>query len=205
MLILLARHGQTAANAEKRFQGHLDFPLNANGIRQARQLAPLLAQFKPGRLFTSDLVRSIESARPAAELLKLVPTVSPIFREYCWGELEGLSWPEIKERHPALFSRLRHDLRGACIPGEEPPDKFRGRVREGLSLLLDAGNPRTVALVSHGRYLNALMVEFLGLDFDGPWPFSFASAAVTVLEVKGNRRRLLKFNEECHLMGDNND
>lgn len=199
MRILLARHGQTAANAEKRFQGQIDCPLNSVGQQQAHQLGPILAQFDPARLFTSDLSRSVDTARPAAELLGLQPIASPVFREYSWGILEGLSWPEIKEQHPALFSRLRADLRFSDIPQQEPPEDFHNRLRQGLDLLMDKSGPRTVALVGHGRYLNALIVEFLQLDFAGPWPFSFASAAVTILEEHNGRRRLVKFNEECHL------
>lgn len=202
--IILARHGQTTANAQKRFQGHIDYPLNSTGLRQATLLAPLLAQFEPGKLFTSDLIRAVETARPAAELLGLTPVPSAVFREYSWGILEGLAWPEIKELHPALFYRLRQDLRSVPIPGQEPLHLFRRRVRHGIEMLLADQTVRTVALVSHGRYLNALIVEFLGLDFNGPWPFSFASAAVTVLEEKGGQRRLIRFNEECHLTGENN-
>jgi broad specificity phosphatase PhoE len=204
MRIILARHGQTTANAEKRFQGHIDFPLNELGLQQAENLAAQLRQYNPGRIFTSDLCRSILTAAPAARLLRIDPIPSPIYREYSWGELEGLSWPEIKERYPALFSRLRRDLRGADIPGQEPLDEFRRRLQKGLSMLLDPGGPRTVALIGHGRYLNAMVVEYLGLDFDGPWPFSFASAAVTILEEVAGRRRILKFNEECHLTGEVN-
>ncbi|MCR3920973.1 MAG: histidine phosphatase family protein [Firmicutes bacterium] len=205
MRILLARHGQTAANAAGRFQGTLDFPLNAKGRKQAQQLAPLLAQYTPGKLFTSNLRRSIETAAPTAHLLGIEPTASPVFREYSWGILEGLSRSEIKEQHPVLFSQLDVNLRGAEIPQQEPLEQFRERLRQGLALLLAEDNPCTVALVGHGRYLNALVVEFLGLDITGPWPFSFASAAVTLLEIQDDRRRLLQFNEECHLRGEQND
>lgn len=205
MRIILARHGQTTANAEKRFQGQIDFPLNELGQWQARKLAPLLAQFKPGKLFTSDLTRSLETAKPAAELLGLQAVSLPVFREYSWGDLEGMSWPEIRERYPQLYHKLGADLRGAEIPNQEPVAAFRQRLQQGLSILLEQTGPHTVALVGHGRYLNALVVEFLKLDFNGPWPFSFASAAVTVLEETSDRRRLLRFNEECHLTGGLHD
>lgn len=201
--ILLARHGQTAANAEKRFQGRLDCPLNEEGHRQAVRLAHLLVRWQPGRLYTSDLSRSIATARPAAQLLGVEPVASPVFGEYSWGVLERLTWPEIKKDYPVLFSKLRHNHIRAEIPEQEPLHEFRQRLKQGLALLLDKGGPSVVALVGHGRYLNALVVDFLGLDFNGPWPFSFASAAVTVLEDSGGRRRLLTFNEECHLTGEN--
>ncbi|NLM51402.1 MAG: histidine phosphatase family protein [Firmicutes bacterium] len=200
-LIILARHGQTASNAEGRFQGVLDIPLNAEGKRQAQKLAPLIAQFKPGRIFTSDLTRSIETARPVAALLGLQPVADPVFREYSWGILEGLTWEEAVKRYPAVFPARQPELRTVKIPQAEPLSAFRQRVQAGLSLLLSA-KEASVALIGHGRYLNVLMVEFLGLDFNGPWPFAFASAAVSVLQNSGGRRRLLCFNEKCHLKGD---
>ncbi len=199
MRIVLVRHGQTTANAENRFQGQIDFPLNELGVQQAERLAGQLNKYNPYRIFTSDLRRSIQTAEPTARLLCLKPEQSPIFREYSWGELEGLSWAEIKERYPALFSRLRRDLRSAAIPNQEPLNIFRKRVQKGLSMLLSSGGSQTVVLVGHGRYLNAMVVEYLGLDFNGPWPFSFASAAVTVLEEVAERRRIIRFNEDFHL------
>lgn len=200
-LIILARHGQTDSNAEGRFQGVLDIPLNAEGKRQAQKLASLIAQYKPGRIFTSDLSRSIETARPLAALLNLQPVADPVFREYSWGILEGLTWAEAVARYPEVFPARRADLRNIQIPSAEPLAAFRHRVQAGLSLLLSA-KEASVALIGHGRYLNALMVEFLGLDFHGPWPFAFASAAVSVLQNRDGRRRLLCFNEKCHLKGD---
>lgn len=205
MRLVLARHGQTTANAEKRFQGQLDFPLSAEGQKQAEKLAWQIASFRPGRIFTSDLSRSVETAKPAAALLGLTPIASHVFREYSWGQLEGLSWPEIRERYPALFPRLQRDPGSVTILGQEPLLAFQKRIRRGLELLLDEKGPPTVALVGHGRYLNALVVEFLGLDFRGPWPFTFAQAAVTVLEARAGRRRLLLFNDQCHLTGGNDD
>ncbi|NLZ93052.1 MAG: histidine phosphatase family protein [Firmicutes bacterium] len=203
--ILLARHGQTVANAAGRFQGKLDYPLTEKGYRQAQLLSTLLTYWHPGKIFTSDLQRSRETAMPAAEALGLKLTVSPLFREYSWGLLEGLTWPEIKERYPILFSQLQKDLRGTYIPGQEQLDSFRQRLRKGLALLLAEDNPATVALIGHGRYLNALLVELLNLDFAGPWPFSFAPAAITIIECNAGKRRLVCFNDRSHLRGENDD
>lgn len=203
MRILLIRHGQTVANAEKRFQGQSDYPLSELGKKQAEALVKPLVKLKPGKIFVSDLARSRETAAPGAAALGLEPVAFNIFREYSWGLLEGLSWPEIREMYPKLYARLQADLRGAEIPGQEPLPVFRRRLQKGLDILLDKDNPATVALIGHGRYLNALTVEFLKLDFAGPWPFSFESAAITILEAEGAKRRLLVFNDRCHLEGIN--
>ena len=204
MRILLARHGETTANAEARFQGSRDYPLNERGRQQAEQLASLLAHYQPGRLYTSNLTRSRETAKPAAQLLKLKAIALPIFREYSWGVLEGLTRAEIKERYPALFSRLQENWRQAVIPQQEPLPHFRQRLQAGSSILLAADNPSTVALIGHGRYLNALLVELLGLDFTGPWPFSFLSGALTILDCQAGQCRLISFNQQSQLRGDKN-
>lgn len=201
MRIILIRHGQTLANAENRFQGQVDYPLSELGKKQAEALVEPLKNLKPGKIYASDLSRSRETAAPGAAALGLVPVSLNIFREYSWGLLEGLSWPEIREMYPKLYDRLKKDMRQAEIPGQEPLAVFRRRLQKGLEILMDENNPDTVALVGHGRYLNALTVEFLNLDFYGPWPFSYDSAAITILEAAGTRRRLLVFNDRCHLQG----
>lgn len=205
MRILLFRHGETAANAEKRLQGWSDFPLNSRGRLQAERLGPLIEALAPAKLFTSDLRRSMETAQPAARLLGIEPVSSPVFREYSWGVLEGLTWSEVTERYPAFLSQAKADLHTSFLPGQEDLSAFRLRVKQGLELLLGEEGAPAVALVGHGRYLNALVVEFLGLDFQGPWPFSFANTAVTILEAGLGRRRLIKFNEDYHLTGDAKD
>ena len=103
MRIVLARHGETTANAERRFQGILDCPLNEVGRRQAEELACVIARYKPGKIFTSDLIRSIETAKPAARLLQISPVADPVFREYSWGILEGLTLQEAQDRYPEIF------------------------------------------------------------------------------------------------------
>jgi broad specificity phosphatase PhoE len=56
--IIIIRHGETDYNKERRMQGWLDIPLNAEGHAQAKQAAVLLAQYKVDALYSSDLTRA---------------------------------------------------------------------------------------------------------------------------------------------------
>ena len=63
--LLLLRHGQTDSNAGGILQGHLPVPLNAIGLRQAKQLAARIARWKPSvkKLVSSDLLRAARSVQ----------------------------------------------------------------------------------------------------------------------------------------------
>ena len=102
MELLCVRHGRTAWNADKRFQGHTDVTLDDEGRAQARALAALLAGERIDAAASSDLARAAETARmvlgPRAVELRL----DPDWREMRFGEWEGLTWEQIRAANPHL-------------------------------------------------------------------------------------------------------
>jgi broad specificity phosphatase PhoE len=100
MLLLMARHGETAANREKRFQGQKDYPLNAKGEQQARCLVAALKPYPLQAVFTSDLSRASRTAALAAGSRPLPIHTHPFFREYSFGIAEGLTSAEVKALYP---------------------------------------------------------------------------------------------------------
>jgi broad specificity phosphatase PhoE len=72
-MIHLARHGQTAYNAEGRFQGHLPVPLDETGREQARALADTVAGVEVRTLVCSPLARARETADIVAARIGLEP------------------------------------------------------------------------------------------------------------------------------------
>ena len=90
-MIHLARHGQTAYNAEGRFQGHLPVPLDDTGRAQARDLAETVAAVEVRTLVCSPLARARETAEIVGERLGLAVALDPELREKDWGTWEGLT------------------------------------------------------------------------------------------------------------------
>jgi broad specificity phosphatase PhoE len=100
-LILLARHGQTDFNAPPvRIQGSLDPPLNATGIRQARELAQLVAGEGLRALYASDMLRARQTAAIVGERVGLEPVIDPRVRECDWGSWEGQLVDDIARQEP---------------------------------------------------------------------------------------------------------
>src|SRR3954466_11612253 len=103
--VLLIRHGETAWNAERRLQGHLDISLNLEGERQAAAVAQALAGTHIDAIVSSDLQRASQTAQAIAASHQLPVQVERDLRERCYGGFEGLLYAEIEERFPREFAK----------------------------------------------------------------------------------------------------
>ena len=92
--LYLIRHGQSAGNAEGRFGGHSPSPLSELGLHQAELTAQSLAKEKISAIYSSDLVRAMQTAEPLAKSLDLEIIATSDFRERHVGVLEGLTFDE---------------------------------------------------------------------------------------------------------------
>jgi broad specificity phosphatase PhoE len=157
--ILLARHGETDWNLQRRVQGHSDTPLNETGRAQALALAETLEGAELDAVYSSDLARASDTARMVAERQGLEVTVSPELRERHFGSWEGLTDDEIFARFPAVKS-------GSWGDGETKQE-MRHRVLEALRRIARSHPGGRVLVVTHGGPVRALLVE-CGLDGRGP-------------------------------------
>jgi broad specificity phosphatase PhoE len=157
--ILLARHGETDWNLERRVQGHSDTPLNETGRAQALALAQTLEGGELDAVYSSDLVRASDTARVIADRLGLDVTVLPELRERHFGTWEGMTDEEIFNRFPAAKS-------GSWGDGETK-EEMRERVLAALHRIADEHPGGRVLVVTHGGPMRALLVE-CGLDGRGP-------------------------------------
>ncbi len=156
--VLLLRHGQTAWNAGRRFQGQSDIPLDPTGVRQADAAAELLAGQEADTVLASDLLRARDTATPLARRLGLPVTLDPRLRETDLGRWEGLTHEEVRTSFPQEWDDWisgRLERRG----GGESRDEVGVRMRAALA---DASGD-TVILVTHGAAARTLAVSLLGL------------------------------------------
>jgi probable phosphoglycerate mutase len=156
--ICFVRHGETNWNAERRMQGHIDIPLNANGISQAERLANALIRVKHSFdvIYSSDLERALHTANAVASALSLDVQITPRLRERNVGKLQGLLLaeapvllPEIWQRH--IARELDHDLGGG-----ESIRTFHQRMQDILELFLNEHRGQSVLAVSHGGSLDMI-------------------------------------------------
>ena len=131
-MIHLARHGQTAYNAEGRFQGHLPVPLDDTGRAQARELAETVAGVDVTTLVCSPLARARETADIVAERIGLTPEEDARFAETDTGDWTGRSFAEIEAEDPEGFRRFQISDPTFRYPGGESFAEQSERVQDGL-------------------------------------------------------------------------
>lgn len=155
---MLWRHGQTAWNAEHRFQGHRDVPLNQVGRAQARRAARHLASLGPTQIWSSDLSRASATADFLAALTGLPVQLDKDLRERHGGAWEGLTTAEIRERYP-------QEVAAWDPPGGEPLDMLAERTCGALQRIAEGAGPGSLVVVAgHGASLTWGMSRLLGLD-----------------------------------------
>ena len=151
--LLLVRHGETNWNAERRWQGHADVPLNDRGRKQARTLAEQLAGERIDVIYTSDLSRARDTADAVGARLGVEVVVDPDLREIDVGAIEGLTGEEAK-----AFEGWQG----------EPVEAHADRVLRAVNRIAERHPDGRVLVVTHGGSMRRVH-EHLGLDGRGPF------------------------------------
>jgi broad specificity phosphatase PhoE len=161
--ILLARHGETDWNREKRWQGLADPPLNERGREQARALAERLEPVPFTAIYASDLRRASETARLVAEGRGLGVTTMPELREIDVGSWTGLTQAEVQERFPDAYAGLR----ARTGRGWEDGETFGELAQRVLNALRRIAREHhdPVLVVTHSGPIRTVQAHALGLDF----------------------------------------
>lgn len=203
MKIILIRHGETAWNAERRLQGHLDIPLNAEGERQARLLAGALAAEPLDLIVSSDLQRARQTAQAVATLRGMPLLVEPGLRERCYGGFEGLLYSEIEQRFPVEFAAWQARDVDAILPdGKNCGESFRQfyeRATGAILGLAQAYPGRSIAMVAHGGVLECAYRMALGLPLETPRNFKVFNASINRFRLEEGRLALDSWGEVAHL------
>jgi alpha-ribazole phosphatase/probable phosphoglycerate mutase len=197
--LLLARHGESVWNAERRFQGSTDVPLSVRGRAQAEALAGGLRGYRVRAAYVSPFRRARETAELALRGTGVPLVVLDELRELSLGAWEGCTVDEIRARDGdpyVAWLRAPHDC---PPPGGEPLPGVSERVRAAVDRIA-AAHPDgdDVLVVAHGGVISVYACHLLGCDFNQLWRLRVDNASLTVVRPP----RLVSLNETGHLGGD---
>jgi len=200
--VILVRHGETIWNAEQRYQGASDLQLSERGELQARRLAARLASESIGLIYSSDSTRALQTADQIAAHHGRQVRPDPRLREMDFGDWEGLTYSEIRERYPQALARWQDDPLATSPPGGESLAQLVTRVGDVLDDFPKLDQAETVLVVSHGGPLRVLLCLALGLAPADHWRFRLDPGSVSELHLYPERAILALLNDQHHLLGE---
>jgi probable phosphoglycerate mutase len=202
--ILLIRHGETAWNALRRLQGHIDIPLNEEGERQAGALARALADENIDVIVASDLQRAMQTAQAVAGHYDGAQVLTDAqLRERCYGVFEGMLYAEIEQQYPTDYALWQaRDIDAVMPPGERVAESFRQFYARSVAAIAGwAGRHpgKTLAIVAHGGVLECAYRAAVGMSLDSPRDFQVKNASINRFTFADGKLVLDSWGEVDHL------
>jgi broad specificity phosphatase PhoE len=199
MRVLLARHGESVWNAERRFQGNTDVALSARGRAQAEALGRALRGYRVAAAYVSPFRRARETAELALRESGVPLTVIEELRELSLGQWEGCTVEEIRAQTGDPYRAWLRAPHDCPPPGAEPLPVVSERVRAAVDRIV-AGHDHgdDVLIVSHGGVISVYACHLLGCSFNHLWRLRVDNASLTVVRPP----RLASLNDTTHLGGD---
>ena len=200
--LYLIRHAEAEGNLYRRIHGQYDSLITDNGYRQIQALEDRFADVPVQAVYSSDLFRTMTTARAVYVPKGLPLRTRADLREMGMGEWEDRTWAGIDRTHHemmALFSAGSPDFRA---PGGETFPEIRQR---GTAAILDiaAKHPdETVAVFSHGTLIRNTLAAFLGYGYGSEEMRKLGhsdNTAVTLLEIENGKVRIVYMNDNSHL------
>jgi broad specificity phosphatase PhoE len=154
-VIVLARHGETADNAQGLILGHRDPPLSAAGIAQAEALAETLREQPPAAIWTSPLRRAEQTAAIVGAALGLYPRVLADLEESARGHWEGREAKRIAAEEPRRFEAFLAAEPSFAFPGGE---SIAAQIERSIAALREiAAGPLPALAVAHAGTIRATL------------------------------------------------
>jgi len=201
--IILIRHGETAWNAVRRLQGHIDIPLNEAGRRQAAALGQALAGERIDAVVASDLQRAMQTADAVAGHHGLAVQTDAQLRERCYGVFEGMLYAEIEQAYPQEYAQWQARAIDAVMPaGLRVAESFRqfySRSVDGVARWAERHAGQTVAVVAHGGVLECVYRQAVGMSLDSPRDFQVKNASINRFTFAGGKLTLSDWGDVAHL------
>lgn len=182
MKMYFIRHGQTDWNIEGNIQGSCDIELNAIGINQAEQLSKKIIEEKLSfaKIYSSNQKRALQTAEIISQFTgkKLIQVDG--LQEINFGEWEGYSWGEVKEKYSLEYAEWFLNRRITKPPKGESYQELVERVLRALCKIIQECDSN-IAIVTHGAVIMCLQCYITGTDFAEMTKFKAENTSIVEL------------------------
>jgi probable phosphoglycerate mutase len=203
MRLYLIRHGETESNRLGLALGRQDVPLNERGLWQAERAGQALTDEPLAAVYSSPLERTLNTARAVAEPHGLTVETDERLIEMDIGEIDGLTFAEVRKRYPGLLEAwVSDDGPNEPMPGGERLVDVQERGWSVAEELATRHREEAVAAVTHNFVILTLLARVLGMEIAGFRRLRHSVGAISVLDFTPKRVMAMRLNDTCHLESD---
>ena len=163
--IIIIRHGQSIGNMTRLFLGHTDLDLSELGYRQAIATAEQLRDEKIDKIYSSDLIRAVNTATPHAKMRNLEVILSKNLRECYAGDWEKLYVDEIIEKwgREVFVDQWRDNFGCFTFPDGESTKAAGERFYKEILSICKQNEGKTVLISSHAAIIRSFWAIISGV------------------------------------------
>lgn len=199
--VILIRHGESEANREDIFAGHLNVDLMPKGVEQAQKTAQYIVEnYTVDKIYASDLKRAYKTGKTLADKLGMEIIADKRFREIDAGEWDGIKFNELGDKYAEEFRIWRDDIANAKCTGGESVEDLRKRVFGAATEVAENNDGKTVVIATHATPIRVMQtyVQMGSLEKmnDIPW---VSNASVSVFEYDNGKWTCKAVSVDKHL------
>lgn len=182
-MLYLIRHGETAWNKERRFQGQMDIPLSQHGIEQAITLGKHMRDIPLDVIYSSPLKRAHQTAQHIHHHHPSIPFhTHESLKERSYGTLEGKLLEDIIVLYPSLTFEQSWLYATVKAPEGESLMDVKSRAEKIIATILREHKGKHIAIVSHGITIRVMIHIITNIPLIETGTYSFSNTAITIIE-----------------------
>ncbi len=181
--LILVRHALTVDNQKSRLSGHIDSSISEEGKEQIDKITNYLKDFDIDKIYTTTSSRTKDTVKKLSELKSIEIIEKESLKEISFGDFEGLTFDEIKDKYPKEFQDMIEKGYEYKYPNGESLIDSYNRVCIELDNII-SNNDRTILICSHGGTIRNIITYLISNSYKYHWNFKIDNGSVTILEVQ---------------------
>lgn len=182
--LILVRHALTIDNQKSRLSGHIDSSISEEGKEQIDKLTNYLKDFDIDKIYTTTSSRTKSTVKKLSELKSIEIIERESLKEISFGNFEGLTFDEIKDKYPKEFQDMIEKGYEYKYPNGESLIDSYNRVCIELDNIISNNDNRTILICSHGGTIRNIITYLISNSYKYHWNFKIDNGSVTILEVQ---------------------
>ena len=196
--LVIVRHGESLFNLTKQYTGQTDVPLTEKGISQAKITAKyILENYKIDEVYSSDLSRAINTAKPVSDPLGLKIKTDARLREINAGIWQGMYFKDVREKYKEEYERYQSDITTQRTLGGEGLFDVQKRTFEAINDIVTANDGKTVMIATHNGPLMTIYTKLRGQSLNEAK--SLSNNSITEIDYENGEYKIIKLGFDGHL------